>query len=183
MNFMELECIDVKSKFKSQSGVGTPMKTMFMRIRETLRQPRYALITGIVALSIFLIPNLLVNARWLEHPNLIIPLLQGVFAANATSALVLQAIIAVLSGITVSLMVMNAHAIEGSALGISGMVASIVSGGCSACGASLLPLVGLSGALAVLPFKGKELYLLGISLLFLSIYRLTRKECNLAARK
>jgi len=48
-------------------------------------------------------------------------------------------------------------------------IISIASAGCASCGLSLVSLVGLGGALAILPFGGFELYILAAGILFASI--------------
>ncbi len=184
MNVMELDYTRFKNKFKNREGVENTMRTTIRKVRHTVRQPRYAALTVTIALSIFLITHLFSNLRWLKSPTLILPLLQGIFVANAASALLLQAIIALLAGVSVSLMAVNLQ-MEGSALGITGIATGILSGGCTACGTSLLPLLGVAGGLAALPFEGKELYVAGIVLLLLSIHRLAKAECkvSLGARR
>lgn len=157
------------------------MKTTIQKVQRTIRQPRYAILTVGIALTIFLITHLFSNLRWLKSPTLILPLVQGIFVANTVSALVLQAVIALLAGISVSLMVVNVQ-MEGSALGFSGILAGVLSGGCTACGTSLLPLLGVAGGLAALPFEGRELYVAGILLLVMSIHRLAKVECRVDLR-
>jgi len=51
-----------------------------------------------------------------------------------------------------------------------GTMLGIVSSGCASCGFSALSLFGLSGVIALLPFRGEELYILAIVLLSLSLY-------------
>lgn len=49
-------------------------------------------------------------------------------------------------------------------------IISIVAAGCASCGLSLASIVGLGSALAVLPFRGFELYIASIAILLLSLY-------------
>ena len=49
---------------------------------------------------------------------------------------------------------------------IGGIAPGIIASGCAGCGAGLAALLGVSGALAVLPFQGNLIRLVGIGLLF-----------------
>ncbi len=68
---------------------------------------------------------------------------------------------------------------HGITLGLIGIIASLFSLGCAACGplliTTLLSLVGASSILAFLPLKGQEFGIIGVILLVLSIY-LTVKQ-------
>ncbi len=97
--------------------------------------------------------------------------------------LLLLTINAMLTGLTLSLTVQkigqlrkmgNIHLVAGGS-----SLLGIVSGGCVSCGLPLLSLLGLTGSLLYLPFKGAELpyvslFLLSLSLVFL--IRNNRKE-------
>ena len=64
------------------------------------------------------------------------------------------------------------------ATGISGAVLGTVASGCPVCGATVLGFFGLSGALSVLPLKGIELKALGLGLLLVSTYHVSKKINN-----
>lgn len=49
-------------------------------------------------------------------------------------------------------------------------IISLVATGCASCGLSLASIVGLGGALALLPFHGLELYILAIIILIISLF-------------
>ncbi len=49
-------------------------------------------------------------------------------------------------------------------------IISIAAAGCASCGLSFISIVGLGGALAALPFRGFELYIISIAILLLSLY-------------
>ncbi len=70
----------------------------------------------------------------------------------------------------------------GLTLGFFGLIASLFSLGCAACGplliTSLLSLFGASGVLAFLPFKGGELGILGAVMLLISIYLIGKQIDN-----
>lgn len=63
-------------------------------------------------------------------------------------------------------------------------LASLVASGCASCGLSVASIVGLTGAIALLPFGGIELYFLAVALLCFSLWinaRAIYKECRLQA--
>ena len=63
----------------------------------------------------------------------------------------------------------NKIAKEGSLSG-SGVLAGAFGAGCPVCGSLLLPLIGISGGLAALPFRGLELKALALLLMLVSTY-------------
>ena len=83
-------------------------------------------------------------------------------------------IISILFGLNVSILVqrirMKAKIAKESSLSGSGVLVGAFASGCPVCGSLLLPLVGVSGGLAVLPFRGLELKALAVSLMIISTY-------------
>ena len=67
--------------------------------------------------------------------------------------------------------------IQGGTIGAGslGTLLGIVAPACPSCGIGLFSLLGYSGLLAVLPFKGKELGIIGIILLLFSIVSISNK--------
>jgi hypothetical protein len=49
-------------------------------------------------------------------------------------------------------------------------VISLVSAGCASCGLSFASVIGVAGAVSLLPFKGLELYILAIIILLASLF-------------
>lgn len=112
--------------------------------------------------------------------KLFLALLQGLTTTMTTTSLILLVINACLTGITLSLtfrkifllkQMGNVHVVTGGSA-----LLGIVSGGCVSCGLPLLSLLGLSGSLLYLPFKGAELPILSIVLLSLSLFLLLRSQ-------
>ncbi len=68
-------------------------------------------------------------------------------------------------------------------LGSLGMTVGLFSAGCPTCGAVLFGLIGMPLALMLLPFKGLELKVLSIILMFVSIYFLSSSLINCKVRK
>lgn len=63
---------------------------------------------------------------------------------------------------------------QGVATGTVGLIVGILGIGCASCGSLLVSLIGLGGALAVMPFGGQEFGVLGVLLLLFSVYTLLR---------
>lgn len=109
--------------------------------------------------------------------RLLIALSGSLFTNLHTIDLVMLAITAVLTGVQVALvvsqLVSKSKIRARSGMGVVGIVASILGVGCAGCGSMLLTSVlGLtaSGAiLHLLPFRGVEIWLLGIVILVISI--------------
>jgi len=49
-------------------------------------------------------------------------------------------------------------------------IVSIVATGCASCGLSVVSLIGLGSVVGLLPFRGTELYFLGIIILVVSLF-------------
>lgn len=67
-------------------------------------------------------------------------------------------------------LIKHGQATAGALLGASGALGGIIAAGCPACGVPLLALLGAPLALYALPFKGIEIKVISLILLFLSIY-------------
>ena len=67
----------------------------------------------------------------------------------------------------------------------TGAITGLLSSGCSACSVGLLTSLGLVGGLTTLPFKGYEVWGLGILLLGTSIYMSSKSisKCNVCVVK
>lgn len=63
---------------------------------------------------------------------------------------------------------------SGGITGFFGLTAGVIGGGCAACGSVVLSFLGLTSAVAILPFKGEELPWISIILLLSSIYLLNK---------
>ena len=90
----------------------------------------------------------------------------------------------ILFGINFSLIIYRFKEIKSysneSGVGIFTGVISLFSAGCPVCSFSILtlliPSVGITFSLAILPFKGLEIQLLGIMILLISIFILTKEN-------
>jgi len=109
----------------------------------------------------------------------------GSFQALSAGDIILLSITAILFGLNIELVLrkMKFLASLGSlhiAFG-TGLI-SLAATGCASCGLSIASIVGLSAALASLPFHGIELYFLSIMTLFASLFfnlNTLVKACNI----
>jgi len=65
---------------------------------------------------------------------------------------------------------------NGITTGTLGLVSGVFGIGCAACGSLLISTLGLGGILTMLPFRGQEFGILGVLLLFYSLYLLLKKN-------
>lgn len=114
--------------------------------------------------------------------NLLIALLAGMWTAMSRLSLLFLVVVAVLTGLNLTLVVERLKTIRASgkmSLVVGGSsLLGIVGSGCVSCGLSILALFGLSGAIFYLPFQGRELSVLAILLLSFSLYTLLRQRAK-----
>lgn len=112
--------------------------------------------------------------------NLLIALLMGMWTTMSRLSLFLLMVIAILTGINLTLVFHRFRAIKASGkmrlmVGGSSLL-GVVGSGCVSCGLPILALLGLSGAIFYLPFQGLELSVFAIILLSFSLYVLIRQR-------
>lgn len=142
--------------------------------------PLYGIITIIAAAILFSLNSLIRNYTLLVHDfslSLVFSLIRGTLTSLPPYAIITLVLVSVLGGIVVAF---SAFTIRRQlALGIStsftGIIIAVFAPACPACALSLLSIVGLGGFLAVLPFKGIELGILGIVILLSSLIYLSKK--------
>ena len=110
--------------------------------------------------------------------NLLLALLQGMWTAMSGSALILLFLTALLTGANLTLLVrqikalrtaQNLHFVVGG-----NTLLGLVGSGCTACGLPILSILGISGSIIYLPFRGAEISYLAVVLLSISFYLLLR---------
>lgn len=109
------------------------------------------------------------------------------------SSLGMSILIALLFGINVSLIVYKFNlskkiGLKEDSSSILGVAGGALGSGCPVCGATLLGFLGVSGGLAILPFKGLELKILSLGLLLFSTYKVSEsifdcKKCKIKRGK
>lgn len=110
--------------------------------------------------------------------NILLALLQGMWTAMSGSGLILLFLTAILTGANLTLLVRQIKALWGvkSLHFVVGgnTLLGIVGSGCAACGLPVLAILGLSGSIIYLPFRGVEISYLAVVLLSISFYLLLR---------
>lgn len=122
--------------------------------------------------------------------NIMIALLAGMWTAMTGAGLLILIATAFLTGINLTL-VFKRFVRLGSGgklhlvIGGSSLL-GIVGSGCAACGLPILALLGLSGSVVYLPFRGTELSIISVILLSVSLYLMVRsnqsKVCKVELR-
>lgn len=105
-------------------------------------------------------------------------LLQGLTTSMTTFSLILLTLTGVLTGINLTLVFLRLRAIRNNGklhvmVGGSSLLA-IVGSGCAMCGLPILALLGLSGTLIYLPWRGIELSVIAVLLLLITFYFMLR---------
>lgn len=128
-----------------------------------------------------LVKDTILGAYSLQYKiNLLFALLQGMWTAMNGTGLLVLALTAILTGANLTLLWQrirqirsfnNLHFVVGG-----NSLLGIVGSGCAACGLPVLSLLGLSGSIIYLPFRGAELSYLAVLLLSISFFLLLRSS-------
>ena len=97
----------------------------------------------------------------------------GTFSATSSLDIVLLILMGVLFGINMTLVINKFNMLKrrGNLRIMMGTgIISVFAAGCASCGLSFASLIGISAALALLPFGGIELYFVAILILLTSVY-------------
>lgn len=147
------------------------------------------IVATIYLMNAGLVKDTLLGAHSLAYKwNLLVALLAGMWTAMSRLNLALLFIVAFLTGANLTLITKRLSTLRSSkklrvVVGGSSLL-GIVGSGCASCGLSILAFLGLSGAIAYLPFRGIELSIIAIVLLIVSLYSLLKnqsqeKECTI----
>lgn len=139
-----------------------------------------------LALAVFLMNNSLVKDTLLGSYSLEykVKILSGLLYGIATSMTTIGALvlisISVLTGLNISLLINRINILRRSggvkiAVGGSAIV-GIVATGCAACGLPVISLLGLSGFILLLPYRGFEMQFIVLGLLIISFYFLIKSS-------
>ncbi len=139
------------------------------------------MVSAIYLMNAKLVGSTIVGAFPLGYKiTLLINLLGGMWTAMTGTGLLILAATAILTGINLSLIFQrlallssagNLHLVVGGS-----SLLGIVGSGCAACGLPILALLGLSGSIAYLPFRGTELSIISVILLSISLYLMVRSQ-------
>lgn len=143
-------------------------------------------ITVIYLMNFSLVKDTIIGAYTLTYKvNLLLALLEGMWTSMTHSALLLLALNSLLTGAILVLFGQKIVALRqmGKLKIVAGgsSLLAIVGGSCAACGLPILSLLGLSGAVLYLPFKGVELSYLSFALLLGSLYLLVKSTIKTQA--
>ena len=149
-------------------------------LHEVYSERKYFLFSGLFSLSVFSLNALIGNFKLIASQFslvLMVDLLVSAHGTMSTVSFVSLIIISLLSGIVFSLSIfLFKRQISYSAgIGVTGIMSSVLAPACSSCALGLAGILGISGFLSVLPFKGLELSVLGIILLGVSLVYLSEK--------
>lgn len=106
--------------------------------------------------------------------RLLTALLEGMWTTMTRFGLLLLVGAALLTGANLTLTIQKIHRLRSMgrlhfAVG-GGSILGVIGGGCAACGLPIVSLLGLSGSIIYLPLQGKELSIIGVILLSMSLY-------------
>ncbi len=106
--------------------------------------------------------------------SLLTALLGGMWTAMTRFSLVTLILAGILTGINLTLLTLRLSVMRGNGklhimVGGSSVLA-IVSSGCAVCGLPILALLGLSGSIITLPFRGAEISAAAVLLLLMTLY-------------
>mgnify|MGYP001597414473 CR=1 FL=1 len=148
--------------------------------RQVYTPPIYRITTMVTAVILFSLNSLIRNYRLLVHDfslSLVFSLIKGTLTSLPPYAIITLILTSILGGIVVafSTFIIGRQLALGISTSFTGIIVSVFAPACPACALSLLSIVGLGGFLAVLPFKGIELGVLGIVILLSSLIYLSKK--------
>ena len=154
-------------------------------------RPKFIIPTLVIAVAYSVVSTYLMNFSLikvalfggfaLEYKiKLLVALFAGMWTAMSGFGLTMLMVIALLTGANLTLVFKRAMDIRsfsklhfftsfGAAFGLIGI-------GCAACGLPILALLGLSGSVIYLPFRGIELSIISVVLLAISFYMMLKSE-------
>ncbi len=150
--------------------------------KEIFSKKRYLVLTLLIGLAFYLLNVLIVqwkNLSLISSVGIWNVLFLGFYTSVYRITFYNTIIIGILIGILISLLIYRYTNIKKSdskkygAVSSIGIFLGLFASGCVACGVGLAPLLGLSAALALLPFQGAEISFIAIVLLAFSIYRVS----------
>lgn len=147
---------------------------------EVYAERAYFVFSILFGLLVFSLNALLSNYKLIISQfslKLIFKLIIGAHNNMAAVSFLFLIIISFLSGIvfSLSLFLFKRQISYSAGVGLTGVVSSILAPACSSCALGLAGILGISGVLSLLPFKGLELGFFGIILLGVSLVYLSNK--------
>jgi hypothetical protein len=170
------------------------MKTLKESVRvwgRIFKRPNYILLTFIVAFIFYLLNGLIINIPNIKISYQVFGLVGGssflfklslrifdnVTIFNTVGVIILSFLV----GFLVSILVYRfkvatkSQSKKAGFLGGVGVFLGAAAPGCAACGVGIISLIGLSSALAILPFNGKEVIVVAIVAVAFSVISISKK--------
>lgn len=154
-------------------------------MREILKSKKFIIPALAIALAYVLLITYLMNYRLAKdtafgsYPltykwNIMVSLIQGLGTSMTGFSVFLLMLTGALTGINLTLVTLRLAALKSAGklhvmVGGSSLLA-IVGSGCAACGLPVIGLLGLSGSVLYLPFRGMELSIIAVLLLLMTLY-------------
>jgi len=132
-------------------------------------------------MNVRLLKFTLLGSFTLEYKvKLLIAILGGMWTAMSGFGLMMLIIIALLTGANLTLMAQRIVKLRsfGKLQFVAGgsSLLGFIGSGCAACGLPMLALLGLSGSVIYLPFKGIEISVVSAALLLVSLYLMIKSD-------
>lgn len=179
------------------------LKNLYVALSEVFAYPAYIMLAGALATATFLLavwfPNYALiiqifsdsSAPFSDKLGIMFSLLGGINTNFSLFSAAYTIAIAVLFGITAAMIAYLmkqrriAAAGQNIAIGSGAMASGVLGIGCAACGSliagAILPSLGVTGAIAMLPLNGEEFGILSVTLLFVSLLLISRNIAESAA--
>jgi len=167
------------------------IKEPFIVLKRVFQQPKYLGYAVILGFLFYIINGLIANIKnfpvafklfnfadaikFLFYLSLVF--INGTELFTAIGIIFLS----ILIGALISLLIYRVktfNSAQGSFFGFMGIFLGILAPGCATCGIGAVAILGLSSALLVLPFKGKEVILLALVFVIFSIIKVAGKLYN-----
>jgi hypothetical protein len=157
------------------------LKEIIQIYKEIYKDWKYSFIALTTAFIFYVISAILFQLHYITLNSLsdLRILLVAFYTFSSTIIFTSTIIIAVLTGILISLLTYRLDNIKKYSKNKIGIISSIgiffgiAAPGCASCGAGLAAALGLGSILARLPFKGVEISFIAIILLLYSIYKIS----------
>lgn len=174
------------------------------KIKESLfvvfvNKPLYLLLAGLITFLIFSLFIFVTNVplflqAWKVtgfalFPKVALNIINTILSVSGVLPLALMVSIAIVGSVNISMIIFKFIATKSvgglNFASFGGLVGSIFGAGCPACSTSLLSILGVSGGLSVLPFKGVEFTFIGLLVLVVSFYFISKSiiECEVCKIK
>ncbi len=142
----------------------------------------YVAIT-IYLMNVSLLKSTLLGSFTLSYKfNLLIALLGGIWTAMSRFGLSMLVLAALLTGANLTLIVQRITSLNSSGklhfMAGGSSLLGFIGSGCAACGLPVLALLGLSGSVIYLPYRGQEILILAVGLLILSFYLMIKSDAK-----